>query len=666
MKSTYTRLLLLLVLCCVINACSKHQQTTHIENTAAAVVNVVAQYQEPEGWIKSVQGSQTIFIAPEKDLSLVVVAVMEATDAEGAALKAWKTYNPEFSREVRVNSPEVKKGGWDAIRTIEYQTSISEEMLAYAGVYKLGEQWQVLLIDGNYATYAKRAAAVRAMSQSFEIAGYKPEDLTKRTAQKLSPDKIAALLSFVEESAKALNIPGVGVAVIEDGKVLYEGGVGIKNIATQQPVTKDTAFMVASNTKGMTTLLLAKLVEMGKLNWDDQVINYYPDFKLGDEKTTQSVLIKHLVCACTGLPRKDLDWIFNSGPNVAASVTFTDLANTTPTSSFGELFQYNNQMAAAAGYVAAHILYPEMEIGAAYDKAMQQYIFDPLQMKHTTFSFAQALANDAASPHGLDLVGNTQLIPQTTTTGFNHTVTPYRPAGAAWSTPSDMIKYVQNELSEGVAPNGKRLFSAESVLKRRESTVATGADTSYGMGLSTKKVGGIGIVEHGGSLAGYLSNFIAIPSAKVGAVILTNSDEGYALLKPFTRRMIELLYDAETQAQSQVEVTVETNALIAGKLREEVTYPPDPNVVTKLASLYSSPELGSLKVTQIDGEVVLDPGVWKTAIASKVSPDGSVSLVTIAPFFLGLELVVGESAGLSTLSLIDAQHTYTFTEVKER
>lgn len=665
MKPTLMRHLTLFVLCCGINACVKPQSSANTENVGASATKVSVQYQEPAGWAKTVQGNQTTFVAPEQDLSLVVVAVTAANDAEEAALIAWKAHDPDFSRKVRINLPEAKKGGWDAIRSIEYQTSISEELLAYAGVYQLGGQWQVLLFDGNYATYAKRSAAVRAMSQSFEIAGYQPEDLSQRTAQKLSPEKISALLTFVEESAKALNIPGVGVAVIEDGKVLFEGGVGIKSIATQQPVTKDTAFMVASNTKGMTTLLLAKLVEMGKLNWDDQVVSHYPDFKLGDDKTTQSVLIKHLVCACTGLPRKDLSWVFNSGPNVSATVTFDDLANTVPTSHFGELFQYNNQMASAAGYVAAHILFPEMEIGAAYDKAMQQHVFEPLQMKNTSFSFAQALAGDVASPHGVDLAGNTQLIPQSTTHGFNHTVTPYRPAGAAWSTPSDMIKYVQNELSEGVSPDGKRLFSASAVLKRRESTVATGADSSYGMGLSSVKIGGIDIVEHGGSLAGYLSNFMAIPSANVGAVILTNSDEGYALLKPFTRRMIELLYDAEPQAQNQVTVTAETNALNAGKLREEVTYPAAPDVVAKLAHRYRSPELGNLTVTQTNGEVVLDPGVWQTAIASKISPDGSVSLVAIAPFLLGVELVVGESAGLSTLSVIDSQHTYTFTEVEE-
>lgn len=86
----------------------------------------------------------------------------------------------------------------------------------------------------------------------------------------------------------------------------------------------------------MNTLLLAKLVEQGRIDWDDPVISHYPDFHLGDDKTTKSVLIRHLVCACAGLPRKDLAWVFNNSPD-------------TPTSA-----------------VAAHVLYPDMEMGAAY------------------------------------------------------------------------------------------------------------------------------------------------------------------------------------------------------------------------------------------------------------------------------------------------------------
>ena len=68
--------------------------------------------------------------------------------------------------------------------------------------------------------------------------------------------------------------------------------------------------MLASNTKSMTTLLLATLVDEGKLTWDTPVIAVMPDFKLGDPETTKQVLIKHLVCACTGLPRQDFEWLF--------------------------------------------------------------------------------------------------------------------------------------------------------------------------------------------------------------------------------------------------------------------------------------------------------------------------------------------------------------------
>ena len=76
-----------------------------------------------------------------------------------------------------------------------------------------------------------------------------------------------------------------------------------------------------------------------------------------------------------------------------------------PTSKFGEVFQYSNLMAAAAGFIGGAIAYPEQELGAAYDEAMQTKIFEPLGMKHTTFDFARALKGDVAQPHGDDVDG---------------------------------------------------------------------------------------------------------------------------------------------------------------------------------------------------------------------------------------------------------------------
>src|SRR5207253_8463426 len=107
-----------------------------------------------------------------------------------------------------------------------------------------------------------------------------------------------------------------------------------------------------------------------------------------------------------------------------------------PTSKFGELFQYSNLMAAAAGYTGAYVMYPQMEFGAAYDRAMQLSVFDPLQMKATTFDFGRARSNNHATAHSPDVDGK----PAKALTAINSAVIPLRPAGGAWSSVRDMLR----------------------------------------------------------------------------------------------------------------------------------------------------------------------------------------------------------------------------------
>src|SRR4029078_5945690 len=102
-----------------------------------------------------------------------------------------------------------------------------------------------------------------------------------------------------------------------------------------------------SNTKGMTTLLLSRLIDQKKLRWDQPVTEVYPKFRLVDAETTRKVLVKHLVCACTGLPRQDLEWIFefkNATPETSMALLGTML----PSSRSGQHLQYSNLMECAA------------------------------------------------------------------------------------------------------------------------------------------------------------------------------------------------------------------------------------------------------------------------------------------------------------------------------
>jgi len=657
---------LLLLVCLVVGvlltACSNPETEVAPTTIVETEQNTLPTFAEPKDWSRSDKDGAIIYTAPEGNATLTLVSIAEAKDAKSAANLAWKMMNPDFERAVKLKTEEAASRGWEAIWQIEYATSPAEERIVYAYPHSFNGQWSVFLIDANLGTLGKRSAAVRKMYKSLTREGYQAEDLTGRTAKNITPDMLKEFLAFVENSAKALDVPGVGVGIIQNGKVVYSGGVGVKDKESGETIDGDTRFIIASNTKSMTTLLLAKLVEQGRIDWDDLVIDHYPDFRLGDDQTTKSVLIRHLVCACTGLPRKDYEWVFNNSPDTPAQTVFDELAATQPTSGFGELYQYNNQMAAAAGYVAAHKFYPEMEIGAAYDRAMQEVIFDPLGMSNTTFDFTTALNSNIATPYTVNFDGEVEAIKQTLKDGFNHTMIAYRPAGGAWSTPTDMLKYIQNELTGGVGPDGKRLFAEVPLLERRAPFVETGAASSYGMGLSNLDMHGIAIVEHGGSMAGYKSQMVIIPEANVGAVILTNSDQGGSLLAPFGRKLLELLYNAESKAAAQVAAAAGGTKQYLAKERADVTIPASPDVIATLAKSYTSPKLGTVNIRK-NGEVIfLDSGVWTGRLGSKGNEDGTISLVITSDAARGVELVIGQQDGKRTLSLITPQHQYVLTE----
>jgi CubicO group peptidase (beta-lactamase class C family) len=416
--------------------------------------------------------------------------------------------------------------------------------------------------------------------------------------------------------------------------------------------------MIASNTKGLTTLLLARLVDQGKLQWNEPVIDVYPSFRLGSDATTKQVEIRHLICACTGVPRKDFDWLLNTNALTPPSSTFEQLAQTEPTSKFGEVFQYSNLMASAAGYIGGHIVYPDRELGAAYDAAMQSQVLNPLGMSSTTFDMKAALGGDHASPHGNDVDGKTAVASM----DLNMTAIPIRPAGGAWSSAHDLIEYMQDEITGGVLPDGTRFVSEKNLDQRRAHSVLVDEDIYYGMGLMDDRRYGISIVHHGGDLIGFHSDVIAIPSAQIGAIILTNSDFGADLREPFLRRLLEVLYDGKPEAVADVAAAAKNDKDALAKERALLTVPADPAVAAQLAHRYTNPELGHVDVGNDAAGLVFDFGAWKSHVASRKYPDGTVSLVTIDPGESGFEFSIAKNGAERELVIRDGQHAYTYVE----
>jgi hypothetical protein len=248
--------------------------------------------------------------------------------------------------------------------------------------------------------------------------------------------------------------------------------------------------------------------------------------------------------------------------------------------------------------------------------------------------------------------------------GLNDTIIASRPAGAAWSTVDDMLKYVQMEIDRGLLPDGKRYIGEAALLQRREPQIALGVDKNYAMALMVDNSDGVTVIDHGGDLGGFHSNMMWWPEQKVGAVILTNADEGVYLRGPFKRRLMELMFDGEPQAVAAAAATAKANRAAFDAQRKLLQWPADNKALAALAPRYHNAALGDVQVVRKPGKVVFDVGAFASAVATQPQPDGSLAFVTIDPVAAGFPFVGAVKAGVRQLIVRDGQHEYVFDEVK--
>lgn len=611
----------------------------------------------PEGWSSKMQGNMVTLTPPEADGSRVVIVDATAATADEAVAEAWKLVG--MSPKFMVASDGAPRDGWDQRRFYDYDIPANAKRVVNANAFRKGKQWTVAVYDVDQAIAEKRASQFGKLAQRFQPAGYTRETFAGRTAHKLDAARLQRVSEFVERMRRDYDVPGVAIGIIEDGKVVMARGFGVRTLGKPVKVDADTRFMIASNTKALTTLMLAKLVDAGKLDWNARARDVYPSFKLGNAATTDKVLIHHLICACTGVPRQDMEWLFEGEKQTPESV-MTTLGTMQPTSGFGELFQYSNPMAAAAGYIGGQVAYPGSELGAGYDKAMQALVFDPLGMRNTTFDYAKAQRGDYASPHGYDIDHKVEVMGM----GLNDTIISSRPAGAAWSTVNDLLKYVRMEIDRGVLPDGRRYIGEAALMQRREPQIALGVDRNYAMALMVDRSDGVTVIDHGGDMGGFHSNMMWWPDLKVGAVILTNSDEGVYLRGPFKRRLMELMFDGEPQAQAAATATAKANREAFAAQRKLLQWPADAKAIAGLAPRYHSDALGDLVVTSRNGKARFDVGSFASDVATQPQGDGSVAFVTIDPEVMGFSFIRADKDGMRRLIVRDGQHEYVFNEMK--
>jgi CubicO group peptidase (beta-lactamase class C family) len=610
----------------------------------------------PAGWAVSTRGNGTILEAPEGG-TYVAIFDLEVVTADDAIAMAWQSYKPDARWPLKSVTPVADREGWTDRKTYSYQTSPNERRDVEVDVRRANNIWTITISDLDQGVEQKRASQINLIFGKFLPKGYERESFANRKAHSLDAQRIAELNRFVRKAMELTGVPGVSVGLYQDGHVVFAGGFGVREMGNPSPPDGKTRYMVASNTKALVTLLLAQLVEEKRISWDSTVIDVFPSFKLGDAQTTRQVLVKHLICACTGMPRQDLEWLLNFR-DLTPDKVITLLGTMQPTSGFGELFQYSNPMAAAAGYMGGQLVYPDMELGAAFDRAMQKQVFDPLGMSNTTMDFALAQRGNFATPHAPDVDGHMTLAEARA----NYSMVPMRPAGAVWSSVDDMLKYVAMELAEGKLPDGTRFIDRDVLLERRAPQVVVSTDVTYGMALTVDRVYGTPVVHHGGDMIGFHSDMIRLPEYGVGAVILTNGNPGWQIRTIFRRKLLEVLFDGKPEADAQIEAQSRTFYEEMAAERRLLTVPADTKAAEILAASYVNPALGTINVGHKGATVVFDLGVFVSDVGSRANPDGTTSFITTVPGMIGFEYVAGTSGNKRTLTLRDMQHEYVFLE----
>ena len=162
-------------------------------------------------------------------------------------------------------------------------------------------------MEASRSTFQKRNAGFSLIVGSLRAKGYQREMFSGRKAHPLDADRIALATSFVRDVMQQFGIPGVGLGLIDGGKVVFEGGLGVKTLGMPDPVDADTLFLAASNTKAMTTLLLAEAGRRAQTALGPARHGDLPEVSgWADADMPLQVLVKHLLCACTGLPAPGL------------------------------------------------------------------------------------------------------------------------------------------------------------------------------------------------------------------------------------------------------------------------------------------------------------------------------------------------------------------------
>jgi len=310
--------------------------------------------------------------------------------------------------------------------------------------------------------------------------------------------------------------PGAAIAIVKDSTIIYLKGFGVREVGERDSVNVNTVFRIASVSKCFASFLTGILVEEKRINWDDQVVQYLPEFELNSPEQTQKLKIKHVLSHSTGLPFHAYTNLVEDGQPLTEMLS--QLKDVPLASNVGELYSYQNVAYSLVGETI------KSATGKSYEGWMIEKVFGPLNMKNASIDYFSIVTNkNVAKPH-LPRRGGWRKT-KITNTYYN-----VSPAGGINASISDMAKWMIALL--GNRPDVIKQETLETLFtpfikapskNRNYGRMHKLSDSHYGLGWRILHYPSDTLVYHGGYVNGYRSEVAVNQRDRIAICILANA-----------------------------------------------------------------------------------------------------------------------------------------------
>jgi len=338
-------------------------------------------------------------------------------------------------------------------------------------------------------------------------------------------DRSVELTQRLAGELARVDVPGASFALAR-GDELVTGAAGVLSRATGYPVTADSYFQIGSVTKVFTASMVMQLVDEGRVGLDEPIRTHLPRFDVGDEVASDTITVRHLLTHTSGI-QGDYFADFGRGTD-AVSRYVASLTEVGMLHEPGALFSYCN-----SGFSVLGLLLETLR-GADYGALLAERLLRPLGISGGTLP-EEAIMHRAAIGHVEDKAGGGPAVPAPVW------ALPYS-AGPAGSTPfmdaAGLVSFARLHLAGGVAPDGARLLSEQSVaeMQRLQAAVPSpGAVRGIGASWALYDWGDSLVPGHDGGTHGQYSFLRIHPATGSVAVLLTNGPGGAELFQSFAQ-----------------------------------------------------------------------------------------------------------------------------------